>query len=427
MVPNIYGSEPDLNVPLSPEDSLTLEDCIEISLMNSYQIIQARDNVTLSEFNLRDSRAEFLPRLNLSGGYQVSDQNDQVAWNDDHYSLTLSGSITAFNGGKNILNLKKSSESLFSTRQGYLLSEINVIIDVITKYYNLLETFDLMELSIESLNQKRRDLEFARIQFELGLSPEADNIKAEVEVINAQIDSLKNTGEVDLAETELKDAMGISLEFPLRIKQVALFVEESPELDSCLEEALEARPEVWQEKSNLSIKKYDLRLAQINKFPSLSITGSYNVFADDYVFGGTSIDGDNWETNSNWEVGLGLSFPIFYGGKYSRAVKSAKINLSNAELEYKELEKEIELEVKQTHLNLLTALKKIELTEKQVASAELNYNTAQGMYQTGVAPITDVIDAGIALNQSKINYTNAMYEYLLIKAKLKKAIGERPY
>ncbi|HID93666.1 MAG TPA: hypothetical protein EYP60_06180, partial [bacterium (Candidatus Stahlbacteria)] len=158
-----------------------------------------------------------------------------------------------------------------------------------------------------------------------------------------------------------------------------------------------------------------------------TVTGSYNVYTDKFAFAGLPINRVNWNENTDWRVGVGLSFPIFDGGVRKRAIRAAKIDLNEAKLNYADLEREINLEVKLAWLDLVTTFKKIELTEKQVESAEESYNAALGRYKTGVAPITEVIDAGVALSNSKVNHTKAIYDYLLAKAILKKAMGQLPY
>lgn len=151
------------------------------------------------------------------------------------------------------------------------------------------------------------------------------------------------------------------------------------------------------------------------------------MYADKFAFGGVPVNRENWNKNTDWRVGIGLSFPIFDGGVKWRAIEAAKINVNEAELNYEELEKEIKLEVKSAHLNLVTALKKIELTEKQVKSAEESYDAALGRYKAGVAPITEVIDAEVVLANSRVNHISAVYDYFLAKATLEKTIGQLPF
>jgi len=409
------------------EDSLTLKQCVEIALKNSHEIAIAEGNVNKAEISVKDAHSGFLPELYLSGGYNVNDAYDRFEWNENHYNLALSASITPFRSGRTLINVARSTASLSSSRQSYRLTETALILDVIRKYYNLLQARELLELRKESIFQKRKDLEFAQAQFDLGFAPKADILKADVAVVSAQVDSLQAEGDLKLARSELNDVMGISLDNSTRIKPVEFIKEEVPDLDTCQVVALRERPEITQQKANLSTQKYNLRLSQIDRLPTFTITGSYNVYADKFAFERLPINRTNWNENTDWRINVGLSFPIFDGGVKSRAIESARIDLNNVELNYLELEKEINLEVKLSYLNSVTATKKVELTEKQVNSAEESYNMALGRYKAGVAPVTEAISSGVALSSSKVNHTKAIYDYLLAKAVLKKSMGLLPY
>jgi outer membrane protein len=417
----------DIAARPSPGDSLNLEQCLEIAFENSRDIAIGRGTVVKAEINVKDARAGFMPDVYLSGGYNVTDTYDKLEWNENHYSLSLNASMTPFNGGKTWISTAKSKESLASTKQSYRLTEIGLILDVIRKYYSLLETAEILKLRGESLAQRRTHLDFARAQFDVGLVPRADILKAEVDVISAQVDSLEADGNLSLAHAELNDAMGIDLDHPTRVAPVVFEREAPPDLADCLNEALLNRPELLQQKSNVSIKKSNVRLAQIERWPMLTLSGTYDAYIDEFVFDDLPLNRTNWEDNSNWRVGVGLSFPLFDGGVTGRAVREARIDLREAELSYTDWQKEVDLEVKLAHLNLVTSFMKTDLTRKQVESAEESYNTALGRYRTGVAPITEVIDAGVALSNSKVSHTMAIYDYLLDKALLRQAIGRLPY
>ncbi|HID92761.1 MAG TPA: TolC family protein, partial [bacterium (Candidatus Stahlbacteria)] len=288
-----------------PKDSLTLEQCIDIALKNSPQIAVAKGDVTKANINLKDARAQFLPELYLLGGYNLNDIYDRLEWNENHYSLTLNASMIPYNGGRNLINVAKSRASLTSAKQGYRLTKIVLILDVIRKYYNLLEAAEILKLRKESLVQKRKHLEFAKAQFDLGLVPKADILKAEVDVASAEVDSLQADVDLKLAHAELNDVMGISLDYPTKIKPVEFIREKPPNFDGCLSEALKNRSELLQQRANLAIKKYNLRLKQVDRLPTFTVTGSYNVYTDKFAFAGLPINRVNWNENTDWRVGVG--------------------------------------------------------------------------------------------------------------------------
>jgi outer membrane protein len=419
---------PESNVPaVASEDSLSLEQCLEIAVDNSNQIAISEGDVIKAEIGLKDARSGFLPELHLSGGYNITDTFNRLEWNENHYSLSLGASMSPFNGGRNFMNTAKSRESLSSAEQSHRLTQINLFLDVMTKYYNLLEASEILDLRKESLAQKRTHFGFARAQFDLGLVPRSDVLKAEVDVVSGEIDSLEADGNLDLARAELNDVMGIGLDHPTRVKPVTVAREAPPSADDCLDEAFNNRPELLQQKSSLAIRKHNLRLAQIERWPRFTITGSYNAYVDRFLFDDLPVNRTNWEDNSDWRVGIGLSFPIFDGGITRRSVQAARIDLQESELSYSDWVKQVDLEVKSAHLSLVTALRRIDLTEKEVESAQESYDAASGRYRTGVAPITEVIDAAVALSNSKVSHTKAIYDYLLARARLRQAMGQLPY
>ncbi len=409
------------------EDSLSLERCLEIALDNSSRIAVAEGDLIKARIGLKDAWSGFLPELHLSGGYNLTDTFNRLEWNENHYSLSLGASMSPFNGGRNLINTAKSRESLSSAEQSQRLAAIDLVLEVMSKYYSLLEASEILELRKESLAQKRTHYEFAMAQYDAGLVPRSDVLKAEVAVVSGEVDSLEADGNLGLAHAEINDVMGIRLDHPTRIKPVKVTREVPPSLDDCLDEALKNRPELLQQESSLAIRKHNVRLAQIERWPKLTVTGSYNAYMDGFLFDDLSVNRTNWEDNSDWRVGIGLSLPLFDGGVTRRAVQAARVDLRESELGYSDWEKQVDLDVKSAHLNLVTALRRIDLTEKEVESAQESYDAALGRYQTGVAPITEAIDAAVALSNSKVSHTRATYDYLLAVARLRQAMGRLPF
>ena len=419
---------PGGNAPaIELEDSLSLERCLEIALDNSSRIAVTEGDLIKARMGLKDAWSGFLPELHLSGGYNLTDTFNRLEWNENHYSLSLGASMSPFNGGRNLINTAKSRESLSSAEQSRRLAAIDLVLEVMSKYYNLLEAAEILELRKESLAQKRTHYEFAVAQYDLGLVPRSDVLKAEVAVVSGEVDSLEADGNLGIAHAEINDVMGIRLDHPTRIKPVTVMREISPRLDECLDEALKHRPELIQQQSSLAIRKHNVRLAQIERWPKLTVTGSYDAYMDGFLFDDLPVNRTNWEDNSDWRVGIGLSFPIFDGGVTGRAVRAAKIDLRESELGYSDWEKQVDLDVQSAHLNLVTALRRIDLAEKGVESAQESYDAALGRYQTGVAPITEAIDAAVALSNSKVSHTRAAYDYLLAVARLRQAMGRLPF
>ena len=406
-----------------PPDSLDLEQCIEVAFKGSPELAVAEGRVTKAEIALRDAKAALLPKVELSGGYHLNDYSS-LRWDERNYDLSISASATPYDGGRSLLRISQARESLRSAEAGYAATRAAIVLEVVRSYYEVLKASELLKVRKEALLQKRKHLELARAKFQHGLAPRSDVLKAEVEVAAARLDSLQAEGELKIAYARLKDAMGMELEAPIRIKPVRFVEGEFPPLEGCLREALRNRPEIAQAKASVEIRRYDLKLAKLEIWPVLSISGSYNIYVDKFL--GSSVY-RSWRGNTDWALGVGLRFPIFDGGVRRRAVHEAEVSLKESELNYLNMEREIRLEVRTAYINLRTAAERVKLSEKQVEGARESYEVALGRYELGVAPITEVIDAQVAFSRARVNYTRAIYDYLSAEAALDKAMGRAPY
>jgi outer membrane protein len=418
----VLGSPVAQEVGISQED-FSIDQCVEIALENSPLISIAKGSVKKSELDVGDAKAGFLPEVNLSGGYYLNDTYNTLSWDSDHYDLALSASIKPFSSGRTYLDVERTNANLTSAREGYRLTRMNLIMEVIERYYNLLKASQMLDLRKSTLEQKKYQLEFSKAQFELGMVPRADTLKARAALEGARVSLHEADGELLIRKAELNEAMGLDLDFPIMIEDVELEKLDVPEFDSVLMVAYRNRPDVEQQKSSIAASKYNMMMAWINRLPTLTLIGGYSLNAERFAFEDLPLNRTNWDDNSDWSVGLTLSFPIFDGGTRSRAITEANIDLNNARLGYRDLERQVKLEVKSAHINLENASKKIELTRRQVASAEESYEAALGRYKNGLAPITEVIDAEVALTEGQINFISSKYDFLEAKALLKRAIG----
>jgi len=405
------------------DDTLSINRCIEIALKNSPMIVIAEGGVKKSELDVSDARADLLPDIGLSGGYYLNETYNAFGWDRNYYDLTLFASIKPFNSGRTYLNVEKTNANLVFSRESYRLTKINLIMEVVRRYYNLLKASQILDLRKSALEQKKYQLDFSRAQFELGMVPRADTLKARAALEGARVDSHEADGELLIRKAELNEVIGLDLDFPVLIKDAELKEPDIPEFDSVLTVAYTNRPDIKQQESSISAARYNVMLAWINRMPVLTLTGGYSLNAERFAFENLPLNRPNWDDNSDWSVGLNLSFPIFDGGVKSRAIMKANIDLNNARLGYYNLERRVELEVKSAYINIRNASKKIELTERLVESARESYEAALGRYRNGLAPITEVIDAEVALTEGEINFIGSKYNFLEADASLRKAIG----
>jgi outer membrane protein TolC len=79
--------------------------------------------------------------------------------------------------------------------------------------------------------------------------------------------------------------------------------------------------------------------------------------------------------------------------------------------------------VKSAYLELGSAKKRVEVTEKAVSQAEENLRLQRLRYQEGVATATDVLDAVTLRSRAEANYWSGIYGVKRAEARLEYAMG----
>jgi outer membrane protein TolC len=189
-----------------------------------------------------------------------------------------------------------------------------------------------------------------------------------------------------------------------------------PDLEKCLKTALEKRPELKQFRLQKKMAGESVNMAMASGLPSVSISGQYNYWADQLNF-----KSDTWQ--NFYSLNLLVNIPIFNGLATHAKVAQAKTALKELEFNQKGLVDQIRLEVRQAVLYLEEARQTLMSQEKNVDQAQESLRIAELNFKEGLVTVLDVQQAQTALAQAKTNYSQALYDYVVAKAELNRAMG----
>jgi outer membrane protein TolC len=126
----------------------------------------------------------------------------------------------------------------------------------------------------------------------------------------------------------------------------------------------------------------------------------------------------------NFQVaGLAMYIPIFDGLYKSKLIQQNKLQIQQLGYQKKMLENSINLEVEDKRTSVQSNLDQLENQMENMKLAEEVYNTSRIKYQEGVGSNLEVIEADNAYVAAQTNYYNALYDALLSKIELEKALG----
>ena len=123
-------------------------------------------------------------------------------------------------------------------------------------------------------------------------------------------------------------------------------------------------------------------------------------------------------------VALSLNIPIFAGGKRYQAIRQAKNQYQQVQLQTDNTERQLKIAIRQSLTTMETNMKSYYAAQDAVASAEKGYSIAEKAYQVGRSTLIELNDAQLALTQAQLAESQAIYNFIIAKAQLEQTLGQ---
>jgi len=340
---------------------------------------------------------------------------------DNNWGLGFNASMPLINASL-WKSLKISGQDVELAIEQARSSKIDMANQVKRSFFGVMLANDSYSVFKESYDNAMENYNDVKQKYDQGLVAEYDLIRADVSVRNVEPNMLQAENAVSLAKWQLKALLGMDLELPIECEgkladfQSELFsdylgVDTALSNNSALRQ-LDIQAE--QLKNTIQLQKYDY-------LPTLNVSASYTWSAMNNDF---KIKDYQWNPYSM--VTLSLSIPIFSGGKRLNTIKQSKVTMSQLHLQRDDLHRNLQLATKQYMDNMNTCLKRYDAAQKGVEQAERGQMIAQKRYETGAGTLLELNDAELALTQSKLNFNQAIYDYMVAKSDLEKTLGKAP-
>jgi outer membrane protein TolC len=134
---------------------------------------------------------------------------------------------------------------------------------------------------------------------------------------------------------------------------------------------------------NKKIQEYELKQVKANRYPTVSLSGGYNLIRSQSPFGFVTES-----TGRNFNYGFIASLNLFDGFNQNRNEKVAKIQLENTQLQIERQTQLIQSQVATLYQSYLSNLSLLELEKKNEVLAKQNMEITLEKFKIGsVAPI----------------------------------------
>lgn len=415
--------------------ALSLAQAVEIALRENPSLSAAQSQVEISEQRIVQGRAGFLPRLNVSEGFQRSNNPPQVfstklnqenftpqdfaidRLNQPNAANDFATNVTAtwplFDGGQAWHGWQQAKLGREAAERALERTRQQVIARTTAAYAGVLLSREKLAVVEAAMAAARAHLSTAETRYGSGLSVKSDLLQAQVRLADLEQQQLQAQSEVEVARSALNAAMGVP--------DAARF-EPSDRLaaDGKMEETLESWLAVARER-RLELKELDLREAmaqeEIGKaraghLPNLNLIGNYQVHTEDFE-----------ESADSYSVGAVLSLDVFSGLAPSAKLSEARAALRQTQALRRQMESQVLLEVRQAYTQTASAAQRIAVAWRAVAQADEALRIVANRYDAGLFTIVDLLTAEAALQQARTAQARARHDYTVGRTYLRLAAG----
>lgn len=418
--------------------SITLEESIEYALKNNVLVKNAQLAIAASRATVGETTAQGLPQitgnLDVNKSLIVPSQpfpaiflNPEAAEGEFipvQFSPEYSGNMGVtvnqmiFNGSYFVgLQAAKTYRQLAEFDK--VKTELDVIENVKKAYYSVLVSQEREELVQANLSRLDTLLKETQVMFETGFSEKIDVSRIQVQHNNVRTELDRARSATKISSDLLKLQMGMDVNQPLALAESIADLEIAFEADPLTSESGKRRIELDQLQTNLDLAQLDLKNNKAQYLPRIDANLNYTRMG----FGGSLKEIFNSEWYPGSVLGVSLEIPIFDGLAKSYRIQQNRVQIKQFKNQLFEQEQRIVTEESEARANLQNSLSALEVQLENRELAMEVFRTTKIKYQEGVGSNFEVVEADAALKEAETNYYSALYDALIARVDLEKALG----
>jgi outer membrane protein len=403
----------------------TLQNCVRFALTHQPSMQQSFLDEDIAERSIQTRLADWFPQLNFNFNVQHNPQLPVAIVQGSPIKQGLANSSNAqFTVTQTLFNkdvlLASASASDVRTFAGQrtISNKIDVVVGVSRAFYAVLVTMKQIELTDEDVVRLEQSLKYASTQYQAGVVDKTDYMRATIALNNAHAQRKQLEELLKARFAALKEEMGYPLAADLKLAYDSTQMEREALLDTTQAVNFEGRIEYQILQTEKRLQEDNLDYYEWSFLPSLSAYGSYNLNYQNSLT--TPLYNQSYPSSS---VGLQLSFPLFQGGKRIQQIKQARLQLDRFEYDLLALRNSINTQYTQASTNYKSSLNNYHVLTQNLGLAQDVYQTIQLQYKAGTKTYLELITAETDLRSAQLNQSDALYQLLVSKLDVQRALG----
>jgi outer membrane protein len=425
-----------LAFPALAQESLTLEQAVDLALQKHPAIEAAGQQVKAAEARIGQARSGYLPKVNyqemaarsnnpvfvfssLLTQHQFTEQNFNInqlnrpGFLDNFQSLvSVDQTIWDNRATKNQVKMAETGRAI--SAEDERRERLNTTTRVVQAYFGATLAQAALDTAQEAVKSAEADLKRAESVRAAGMSTEADVLSIRVHLADVREQQVRRAADLEVARAALNEALGLPLDtlhqLATALNPATLTTAEATTFES---QALQQRPEIRQVRLAENLAEQQRSVAKSTWWPSIGARAQFEADRQTFFDKG----------GANWWFGATLRWNLFNGFADKEKVAEASYLAASAKAKERQLDTGLRLEVRRALASLKAANERIRLTTETVAQAEESLRITKNRYDAGMATVTDLLRTETALLDARTRRLSAVYDQRLAATSVELAAG----
>jgi outer membrane protein len=402
--------------------AVTLFEALTEAYKNNTDLNAERENINISEEDLRISKGNYLPTVTISGSKSQEDTSkltnrsgvEQSVNDVDPSTQSIKIEQTLIDFGRNA-DVQKNQIGIRLAVAKLLKKEQEVLLKAIEAYSGLILANKKLKINQSNLSLLERQVETNKARLERGQITLSDLAQSESSLAGAQANFIQSKNEIISSKLNYENVIGPIADINNLNNNFDIKLMLPNNLSDAIDKSKTYNPELIIAKLEYEQSEKDVLISRSDLSPSAKLSYENSKSQD------LSSSYDERDKNI---LKATVTWPIYSGGK-NRASLNKSRNLQNRKkLLLSSATKTNNSNVAISWSTLQSSKSLLNSVNSQVKAAEIANEGITVEYETGLGRSTlDVIQSNSILLSSKISLADSERNYLLSQFKLLQAIG----
>lgn len=413
---------------------ITLEQALEIALSENVSVKVADMEIQRTGYAKKGAYAALFPQIDLVGSYQrtIKKQAMYMAMGEGQEPMKIEvGMFNTLNASASAAlplvsaqlwkSIKISGMDVELAVEKARSSRLETVTQVKNSYFAILFAKEAFEVYKSVYENAMDNFKEVQKKYDAQKVSEFELVRAKTTVEQAIPNVYNAESTVILALWQLKAVLGVDLEMNIDVAGQLSDYSQQMFYDIHQHDSVSLD-------NNSAMKQLAIQTEMLAETVKLQKYANIPTLAASFNFSYMSMANDVAFKNFPWipysTAGISLSIPIFAGGKRYQAIRQAKNQYEQVKLQADNTERQLMIAVRQNLNTMEMNMKSYYAAQNAVASAQKAYDIAEAAYRVGRSTLIELNDAQLALTQSRLAESQAIYNFVVAKAQLEQTIGK---